>query len=468
MKRIFLCLFAALLSLASAHAERVALVIGNNKYKELPERMQLTSPVADAKDVAAALKSLGYTLVTGAAVTDASRESLTAATEKFATLAKSAEAAVFYYSGHGIQVGDDNYLLPTDTPKLTGISMLKNRGVLLRDSVMVALEEAGAKTKVIILDCCRDNPFSAQLEQAMSQVGKSIKTKSVGEITGYGPGFYLAFATSPGQTAADGNGARNSPFTAAMLKAFPESAVKDIDFFFRDVKSLLPDDQVSWTNHSIKGAFSFGSSLPAPAQNVPVVSLLKPRTINFEKQTFNQPMRMKPTDEPYADKTWKIGPGKLEISENGMILTYTHDETSLARKGHAFTEGEKKIYGVHECRLTLDSKHLNQQLAAEKDAYQCSQEGLKTASALGLTKIRKTGWLFLVFSNYKSERKNGNNQLFVAQGLGDLLSENSFYGIIGRINGGGLLVNAELNQVFAFGGGMMQWTKTIPLQDSNR
>ena len=267
-----IALFACLLMTSPAWAERVALVIGNNTYTNLPERMQLSSPVADAADVAAALKALGYRLINDGPISNVSREAMTTAAEKFTVAARGAEAAVFYYSGHGIQVGDDNYLLPTDTPKLTGLSMLKNRGVLLRDSIMVALEEAGAGTKIVILDCCRDNPFSAQLDAALAQVGKSVKTKSVGEITGYGPGFYLAFATSPGQTAADGNGARNSPFTAAMLKAVPTSAGKDLDFFFRDVKANLPPDQVSWTNHSLKDSFTL-----APGGN-PVPSECHPDT----------------------------------------------------------------------------------------------------------------------------------------------------------------------------------------------
>jgi formylglycine-generating enzyme required for sulfatase activity len=237
-------------------SKRVALVIGNSAYSELAQSMQLSSPKNDATDVADALRSLGYTLVNDGPIIDASRDAITTATEQFATAARDAEAAVFYFSGHGVQVGDDNYLLPSDTPKLTGLSTLNNRAVLLRNSIMVALEEADAKTKVVILDCCRDNPFSAQLETALAQVGKSVKTKSVGEITGYGPGFYLAFATSPGQTAADGNGARNSPFTAAMLQALPGGASKDIDFYFREVKAKLPRDQVSWTNHSLSTTFS--------------------------------------------------------------------------------------------------------------------------------------------------------------------------------------------------------------------
>lgn len=242
---------------------RVALVMGNNQYTNLPDTKQLASPVADATDVAAALKGLGYTLVTGKAVTDAGKDAMLTATESFAQEARNAEAAVFYFSGHGVQVGEDNYLLPSDVPTLTGMSVLKNRTVLLRDAVMVALEEAGVRNKAIILDCCRDNPFAAQLELALAQVGKNIRTKSVGEITGYGPGFYLAFATSPGFTAEDGNGERNSPFTAAMLKSLPGGAGKDIDFFFRDVKLLLGQEQVSWTNHSLNSSFALARATVA-------------------------------------------------------------------------------------------------------------------------------------------------------------------------------------------------------------
>lgn len=62
--------------------------------------------------------------------------------------------------------------MPSDTPKLTSMALLKERAVLLRDQVMVALEEAGARNKVIILDCCRDNPFSVQLESALGRQAK--------------------------------------------------------------------------------------------------------------------------------------------------------------------------------------------------------------------------------------------------------------------------------------------------------
>ena len=262
MRAVLTAAFFGVCVSVAAEAERVALVMGNNAYANLPSQMQLQSPVSDAADVAAALKKLGYRIIGDKPLTNGTREAMTGAAEAFAAAAKSAEAAVFYYSGHGIQVGEDNYLLPTDTPKLTALSMLKNRCILLRDTIMVGLEEAGAGNKVIILDCCRDNPFSAQLDAALAQVGKNVKTKSVGEMTAYGPGFYLAFATSPGSTALDGNGKRNSPFTGAMLKVLETKSGEDIDFFFREVKKSLPRDQVSWTNHSLQSGFALGLGRP--------------------------------------------------------------------------------------------------------------------------------------------------------------------------------------------------------------
>ncbi|HSJ02995.1 MAG TPA: caspase family protein, partial [Verrucomicrobium sp.] len=262
MKRLgflSLLLFSPLLSAA----ERVALVIGNNDYSELSESRQLTSAVNDAKDVAAALKALGYTVVSGDAIANADRNTIITATETFASRAKNADAAVFYFSGHGIQVGEDNFLMPSDTPRLTGYSVLKNRSIHLREVVMVALEEAQVKTKVIILDCCRDNPFTAQLDQALGQIGKSLRTKGgLGEISGYGPGFFLAFATSPGTIADDGNGKRNSPFTDALLTHLKTSAGDDITPLFRRVKATVRDhsgvDQVPWTNDSLLESFAFG------------------------------------------------------------------------------------------------------------------------------------------------------------------------------------------------------------------
>jgi uncharacterized caspase-like protein len=214
--------------------DRVALVMGCSRYGNLPDHMQLVSPGPDSEDVANALKGMGYRLIGGGAIKDVTRDKFTESVEKLTAQSKGAEAVVFYFSGHGVQLGEDNYLLPVDTPKITGLAQLKGRAVNTRELIMVALEEARVETKVLILDCCRDNPFASQLEAAQVKTGKSVKTKSVGEISGYGPGFYLAFATSPGRTAQDGNGSRNSPFTAALLESLKSNRSTDIDLMFRE------------------------------------------------------------------------------------------------------------------------------------------------------------------------------------------------------------------------------------------
>ncbi len=144
MKALSLIIFAVLCGVARA-GERVALVVGCGTYSNMPGR-QLLSPVTDSEDMAVALKTMGYRLVGGGPLKEASRDRLLEAVEALIRQARTAEAAVFYFSGHGVQIGEDNYLLPVDSPKITGISQIKSRAVSLRESVMVGLEESGVET----------------------------------------------------------------------------------------------------------------------------------------------------------------------------------------------------------------------------------------------------------------------------------------------------------------------------------
>lgn len=252
MKRLLLFLFTCSTGILTA-ADRVALVIGINAYPNLPETAQLLSPKSDAADLAASLRGIGFTVLDP--VLDGTRESIVKAKNDFLTQAAGAQIAVFYFSGHGVQVGDEQFLMPSDAPRLRSYTALTDSSIALRQSVMVGLEEAGAKTKIVILDCCRDNPFEAQVAQALAQMGKSIRTKSVGEITGYGPGFFLAFATSPGQRADDGNGERNSPFTAALLTHLKDKAGFSVRDLLDEVKTTVRvksgEAQVPWVNDSL-------------------------------------------------------------------------------------------------------------------------------------------------------------------------------------------------------------------------
>jgi hypothetical protein len=260
LKGWFLSLLIVELAVGPIYAgHRVALAVGCQHYPRLREADQLASPIADAEDMSQVFSKMGYRLITGGALRNPSREQLVTAIENLAKAARGADAVVFYYSGHGIEVDGDNHLLPADTPHLESLHQLRTRALQLKESVMVLLDESRALNKVIILDCCRDNPFSAPLVRASGKSAKSVSPGSIGEINGYGPGFYLAFSTSSGQTALDGNGERNSPFTRAMLHSVKNFATKDIDFFFRDVKRQMPRHQTSWTNSSLTDPFALAT-----------------------------------------------------------------------------------------------------------------------------------------------------------------------------------------------------------------
>lgn len=238
-------------------AERVALVVGINAYDHLGPRDQLTRPAANAEDMASLLTRLGYRVVGGAtpgsAVTEVGHAAFAEATATFAREAKGAAAALFYFSGHGIQLEGEQFLLPRDTPGLNSSSSLKNRAISLKDSVVVALAGAGVPARVVVLDCSRDNPFVAELQSAMEGGDKAVQIKGVGEVSGYGPGCYLAFATSPGAFADDGSSRRNSLFTQAMLAEMGGIAAgQDIDFFFRRVEGRLGRNHIVWTNNNLQ------------------------------------------------------------------------------------------------------------------------------------------------------------------------------------------------------------------------
>jgi formylglycine-generating enzyme required for sulfatase activity len=212
---------------------------------------QLMSPVADCQDVSEELRRIGYRLIGGGPLLQPSREALGAAVKKLSEEAKSAECVTFYFSGHGMEIGDDVYMIPNDMPMIRSPAQVSEGSLSLVQTVMAGLVESGVETKVLILDCCRDNPFEGGVPRPSGLADGSSKR-------GYGRGFYVAYATSPGAEAFDGNGARNSPFTESFVGCLRTIADKDVDLFFRDVKRRMPPDQVSWTKSSLDKEFSLG------------------------------------------------------------------------------------------------------------------------------------------------------------------------------------------------------------------
>jgi uncharacterized caspase-like protein len=227
--RIFICLRTALAALAlvvaaamPAFAEtRVALVIGNGAYQDVP---RLPNPANDANDVAAALRRSGFDTIVG---TDLDRNGMEDATVKFSRAARTADVALFYYSGHALQFNGVNYLTPIDA-KLTDEADL--RRMTRVDDIVSDLRQA-KNLRILVLDSCRDNPLAEQLRRSIGATRALPLQRGLAKID-TAQGMIVAYATQAGQTAEDGHG-RNSPYTSAFLKRIEEQ--DEIGTIFREI-----------------------------------------------------------------------------------------------------------------------------------------------------------------------------------------------------------------------------------------
>ena len=236
--------------LSESSETRIALVIGNGSYLNLP----LKNPANDAKDVAAKLAELGFSVF---AVIDGDLLAMNRAIRDFGNAIKRPDAvALFYYSGHGVQYRGANYLIPAKSdiqaPDELAFSAVN------AELVYAKMESAGNKTNIVILDACRNNPFPGAErggERGLAVVGNVQPPQSL-----------IVYSTAPGKTAQDGEG-RNGVFTAALLKHLADPAL-DAELMIRRVREEVIAGtggvQVPWHNSSISGsgfAFAGGASL---------------------------------------------------------------------------------------------------------------------------------------------------------------------------------------------------------------
>ena len=233
-----------------AAAPRIALVIGNSAYQETP----LANPANDARLIAETLRGLGFDVIERI---DADREAMQlAAFELQDRLLEAGADAVglFYYAGHGVQVGGQNYLIPLNT------TIKKEREVAIKavsaGFVLKQMEFAGNRMNFVILDACRNNPLTRSFRSATRGLARMDAPR----------GSLVAYSTGPGEVAADGTGA-NSPYTLALARAMQTPGIPAEKMFklVRDsVMTATKGDQTPWEESSLTGAdFYFAPDAPA-------------------------------------------------------------------------------------------------------------------------------------------------------------------------------------------------------------
>jgi uncharacterized caspase-like protein len=203
---VIACALALLQSAPAQAAEkRVALVIGNSTYAHAPS---LRNPASDARAIADLLTKAGFDQVT--LKLDLAYDGMRLALRDFGLAARSAEVAVVYFAGHGLEFGGENYLVPVDAALKSDSSVAFETATL--SAVLEAIRPA-SRLRLVILDACRSNPLATRMEPTGGRT-RSIP-RGLGRIEPTGD-VLVAYAAKAGTVAADGSG-RHSPYAEALL-----------------------------------------------------------------------------------------------------------------------------------------------------------------------------------------------------------------------------------------------------------
>ena len=254
-------------AIAVAVAEpRVALVIGNSHYGG--DLGLLPNPVNDAKLIANTLRQVGFDVVE---VEDADQQAMKKAIVDFGDKLSNAGAGatgLFFYAGHGIQSGGENYLIPVHAA-LRKPSDVDVEAVPV-DLVLKQMDFAQSSVNIVILDACRNNPL-ADRGRGINRGLAEIKTKPIGS--------FISYSTAPGEVAEDGNGV-NSPYSSALAHEIMQPGL-DLAEVFRNVRKTVlkatNQKQVPWDSWSLTDPYYFvppsaspqALAAPSPTLNPP-------------------------------------------------------------------------------------------------------------------------------------------------------------------------------------------------------
>ncbi len=237
--------FLILLGHGIAHgatAEKVALVVGIGDYNDAPK---LTNPITDAIAIAQTLKRIGFDVIQAL---DVDRRKLDTALESFASKASQAKIALVYFAGHGVQVGENSFLLTSDS----AIKSERDLRKLVNASHVLEDASQASKLAVVILDACRDNPFTKNLAEAMGASRSAVVGRGLSRITDVPRNTLVAYSTQAGNIALDGSD-EHSPYAKAVLKYLPMPN-KDIRMVFGSIR----DEVLATTKHA-QEPFTYGS-----------------------------------------------------------------------------------------------------------------------------------------------------------------------------------------------------------------
>jgi formylglycine-generating enzyme required for sulfatase activity len=308
----------------SAHAARVAMVIGNAAYTDGP----LKNPVNDARAVDAKLRTLGFSVQR---IENLKRSQIGRTVTAFASSIQPGDEVVVFYAGHGLQVKGVNYLPAVDADIQSEEDVALNS--LNLNSLLDRLDEAKAGVKLLFLDACRNNPYARSFRSG---------ARGLARVSDAPSGTLMHFATRPGSVAADGSGS-NGLYTTELLKQIDQPGLPVEQVLKRvaaAVERSSQGQQEPWVEGSLKGDFYFkpGAAAPNGASGLDVTDLesadQQNRATQAQWNQWQQAMQVA------FDRVDKLGSDALQAkgwerfisSYEGQNNPYSTDDDALLQR----------------------------------------------------------------------------------------------------------------------------------------
>jgi len=413
--RIFLVLFILVLIYPSASPaateRRIALVIGNSAYSAGP----LKNPVNDAAAMAAQLQKLGFTVILKK---NANLRGMEDALTDFGDRLKRGGVGLFFYAGHGLQVGGANYLVPIGA-RINRESDIRYE-TLDAGKILDEMANANNGLNIVILDACRDNPYSRSFRNA---------ARGLAIVSNAPAGTFVSYSTSPGNVARDGDG-RNSPYTKALLRYMKEPGLT-IEQVFKGARAKLGKEtggkQIPWELSSLQGEFYF-----------------VPGSVGKSGAAISS------------------GKGSMEKDEPSVSAAATDDLDDESRKLEAEQRRLEEERASFAKKKELEEKR--QKIAEERERLAAEQEEARQA-ALERKQAKKTTTLAMAKRpSVSTAGETGRDGRFIAYSNGTVLDTRTNLMWAAKDNGSNInWANAKSYCENYRGGGYTDWR--MPTQD---
>jgi hypothetical protein len=355
--------------------KRVALLVGNNAYQNVPT---LKTAVNDARTLAGVLRKLNFIVFVAE---NQSRRSMSEALLAFDKAIEPGDMAFFFFAGHGFEIHGENYLLPTDVPAASeGEEELIRDAAFLADRIIERLQSRGARTAILVLDACRNNPFERRGARGVAGAGGLAPMTPV-------EGVFILFSAGAKQVALDGL-SRNDPnpnsvFTRNLVPLLSEPGLTLVQVAKRtqaEVKqaaSAVGHEQTPAYYDQVVGEIVLGPGAKSQAQMVALPSAIaksppEPAIANRDGDVFAE------LDALAAAESW---------SELGGRLT---EVKPTARDAHWNALVEQAALGELTPLASPSSTSIAERLAAIEHYYpkfsslRSSQKFLALRAAIGL------------------------------------------------------------------------------------